>query len=90
MLPFAVNLAHKMSQIPRQNLINLGLGVMVLVVVVVLIKFASRINKFLLFTVILVTVVVVTLTWVYERNEPKFLSPVIDSIAPLFPSRPKY
>jgi len=32
--------------------------------------------------------VVVTLTWVYQRNEPKFLSPVVDLIArlPLHPS----
>jgi len=90
MLSFAVNVALKLQRVPRENLINLGLGVLVLIVVVTLIKYAARINKFLLFMVILVTVMVVGLTWVYERNEPKFLTPMIDAIAPFFPTRPKY
>lgn len=90
MLSFAVNVAQKLQRVPRENLINLGLGLLVLVVIVTLIKYAARINKFLLFMVILVTVMVVGLTWVYERNEPKFLTPVIDAIAPFFPTRPKY
>lgn len=90
MLSFAVNVALKLQRVPRENLINLGLGVLVLVVIVTLIKYAARINKFLLFMVILVTVMVVGLTWVYERNEPKFLTPLIDAIAPFFPTRPKY
>ena len=90
MLSFAVNVALKLQRVPRENLINLGLGVLVLIVVVTLIKYAARINKFLLFMVILVTVMVVGLTWVYERNEPKFLTPLIDAIAPFFPTRPKY
>ena len=90
MLSFAVSAVEKLHRVPRENLINLGLGLLVLVVVVTLIKVASRINRFLLFAIILVTVMVVGLTWVYERNEPKFMSPLIDAIAPFFPQRPKY
>ena len=43
-------------------------------------------NKFVLFAVIVVVVMVVGFTWVYERNEPKFMTPFIDSIAPFFPT----
>ncbi len=90
MLSFAVNAVEKLHRVPRENLINLGLGVLVLIVVVTLIKLASRINKFVLFAIIFVTLLVVGSTWVYERNEPKFLTPLIDSIAPFFPQRPRY
>ena len=90
MLNFAVNAVEKLHRVPRENLINLGLGLLVLVVAIVLIKVASRINKFVLFTIILVLVLVVGLTWIYERNEPKFLTPLIDSLAPFFPQRPHY
>jgi hypothetical protein len=29
------------------------------------------------------------MTWTYQRNEPKFLSPLIDTLAQFFPSAPK-
>jgi hypothetical protein len=51
---------------------------------------AARMNKFVLFAIIAVTVLVVGITWVYERNEPKFLTPLIDTIAPFFPARSHY
>jgi EamA domain-containing membrane protein RarD len=90
MLFFAVSALAKLQNLPRKNLVNLGLAVLVIIVAVVLIKEAARINRFVLFMIIALTVIVVGFSWVYERNEPKFLTPVVDAIAPLFPSRPKY
>jgi EamA domain-containing membrane protein RarD len=90
MLFFAVSALSKLHNLPRKNLVNLGLAVLVIIVAVVLIKEAARMNRFVLFMIILVTVMVVGFSWVYERNEPKFLSPVIDQIAPFLPSRPRY
>lgn len=90
MLCLAVSAVEKLHRIPRHNLINLGLALLVLVVVIALVKIAARMNKFVLFAVIVVMVMVVGFTWVYERNEPKFLSPLIESLTPYFPSRPKY
>ena len=90
MLYLAASAVSKLHRIPRQNLINLALALLVLVVVIALIKAAARMNKFVLFAIIVVMVMVVGFTWVYERNEPKFLSPFIESLTPYFPSRPKY
>jgi hypothetical protein len=28
--------------------------------------------------------------WVYERNEPKFMTPFVEKIAPFFPSKTSY
>lgn len=90
MLFFAVSALGKLQNLPKKNLVNLGLAVLIIIVTVVLIKEAARMNRFMLFMIILVTVFVVGFSWVYERNEPKFLTPVIDQIAPFFPSRPRY
>ena len=89
MLLLAVSVMEKLRHLPRKSLINLGLGVLVLVVAVFLFKQARKMNRFVLFGVILVMVVVFCFNWVYYRNEPKFLTPVVDYIAPFFPSAPK-
>lgn len=89
MLYFAVNAIEKLQHLPKKNLINLGLAALIVVVVIVFIKLATRVNKFVLAMIVLVTLMVLTLTWVHERNEPKFLTPIIDAIAPYVPN-PKW
>jgi len=88
MLLFAVTVMEKVRALPKKDLINLGLAILVLIVAVIIIKQAARMNKFILFAIILVTMVVISFTWVYQRNEPRFLTPLIDQIAPFFPSAP--
>ena len=90
MLLFAVNIIHQIKGLPRKDVINFGLGLLVLLVLIFLIKVAARMNKFILGIVVVVMIMVVLSTWVYERNEPKFLSPFVDSIASYFPNRLKY
>ena len=84
----AVNVMEKLQHLPRKDLANLGLIVLVLIVAILIIKQAAKMNRFVLFMIILVTMMVVGLTWVYQRNEPKFLTPLIDGIAPFLPRRP--
>jgi MFS superfamily sulfate permease-like transporter len=86
MLYFAVSAIEKIRHLPKKNLVNLGLAVLLVLVVIVLFKVAARMNKFVLGIIILVTLMVLMLTWVHERNEPKFLSPIIDAIAPYVPN----
>ena len=86
MLYFAISAIEKIRHLPKKNLVNLGLAALLVLVVIVLFKVAARMNKFLLGIIILVTLMVLMLTWVHERNEPKFLSPIIDAIAPYVPN----
>jgi hypothetical protein len=88
MLFFAVSALAKLHNLPRRNLVNFGLAVLVVVVAIIVVKEAAKMNKFILGTLILVTVMVVCFSWVYQRNEPKFLTPFVDEIAPFFPSKP--
>ena len=86
MLYFAISAIEKIRHLPKKNLVNLGLAALLVLVVIVLFKVAARMNKFLLGIIILVTLMVLMLTWVHERNEPKFLSPIINAIAPYVPN----
>jgi membrane-bound ClpP family serine protease len=90
MLVLAVTVLEKIRHLPRKDLVNVGLFILVLIVAIVLIKASAKMNKWLLFGILFVTTIVVGLMWVYERNEPAFLKPVIDEIAPFFPQKPKY
>lgn len=41
--------------------------------------------KLVMYPIIAATIVIVFMNWVYNRNEPEILSPIIDTIAPWFP-----
>jgi hypothetical protein len=88
MLVIALTNLEKVQEVPASSMVNLVLAVLVLVVAVFLIKQASSMNKGFVFMIAAVIVIIVGMTWVYQRNEPKFLTPFIDSIAPYFPKTP--
>ena len=88
MLVLAVSVWERFRQIPAKNLANLGLALVILVGAVILIKQAAKLNKIVVFMVVAAIIFVVGVTWVYQRSEPKFLTPVVDRIAPFFPSAP--
>ena len=88
MLFFAVSALEKIKHLPKKNLVNLGLGILILLVVIMVIKQARKMNKYVLLAIVLVTCGVLGFNWVYKRNEPKILTPMVDVIAPFFPSAP--
>ena len=56
---------------------------------IVLIRSISQMNKLLLTFTIFLVVTLVGFHWVYERNEPKFLTPFVEAVAPFFHSKGK-
>ncbi len=49
-----------------------------------------RMNKIVAGVIVFVVVTVVFFSWVYNRNEPKFMTPIVEKIAPFFPSAGAY
>jgi hypothetical protein len=89
MLVLAVDVMEKLRHVPLKNLGFLALGILGLIVAIILIKKAAGMNR-IIFVIIAGTIcVVILMTWVYERNEPAFLTPMIDKMAPFFPSAPQ-
>jgi len=86
----AATTLDKLKQIPPQFWWKLGLVVLGLVVAVIILQKLAGVNKMVLTIVIFVVVTIVGFNWIYERNEPAFLTPVMDKIAPFFPSKGAY
>lgn len=90
MLWLAVSTLERIQKIPREIWINVGIGVAILIALVFILRKLAGANKIWLTIIIAVVVMIVGFQWIYERNEPKFMSPFVDKIAPFFPSKIDY
>lgn len=83
---FAATTFEKLHEIPRQVWINIGLVVIVFIVGFLVLRAVAQMNKIILSILVAVVLTLVGFNWIYSRNEPKFLSPLVDKLAPFFPS----
>ena len=89
MLLFAATALEKMHDVPTKVWINIGLAILIFIAAIILIRKAAEMNKVLLSVIVFVVITVVGFNWIYSRNEPKFLTPLVEKIAPFFPSASK-
>jgi hypothetical protein len=90
MLLLAVTTAEKLKHVPRSFWIDLAIVILGLFAVVIVIRKIMQMNKIIAGIILAVILVLVGFNWIYERNEPKFLSPLVDMIAPFFPAKGSY
>jgi len=69
---------------------KLGAAVLCVIVVVVVLQKIAQVNKMVLAIIAFVIFTVVGVNWIYERNEPAFMTPIVDKIAPFLPSKGAY
>ena len=81
---------EKLQAVPARFWINVLLGISTFIVLLIVFRHAARMNKLLLGLLIVLLLTGVAFQWVFERNEPRFLTPYIDKIAPWFPSKIEY
>ena len=87
MLLFALTTMEKLERVPVEFWLKLFSIVAILALSIVLLRSISQMNKVVLTISVVLIVTVMGLNWVYERNEPKILTPAINFIAPFFPSK---
>ncbi|MCM2274484.1 MAG: hypothetical protein NDI75_06840 [Candidatus Didemnitutus sp.] len=90
MLFLATSALESAQNIPPATWLKLGIGIAALVVAVVVLRTVAKMNKILLGVLVFVVFSVFFFSWVYNRNEPKWMTPVIEKIAPFFPSASSY
>lgn len=90
MLILAVTALEKLKQVPADFWIKAGLGIAAFFVAVIVIQKVAHVNKMVLGAVVFVTCGVLFFSWIYERNEPEFMTPIISAVAPFFPSKGAY
>lgn len=86
MLLFAVSAVEKMKTLPPDVWLKIGIAVAALVIGVLVFRRVLKMNKIIAGVIIFVVSTVVFFSWVYNRNEPKFLTPIVEKIAPFFPT----
>jgi cytochrome c biogenesis protein CcdA len=90
MLLAAITVVDRLQKIPKEVWITLGLAVGIIVALVIIFRKLQGANKIWLTIITGVVVSIVGFQWIYERNEPKFLTPFVQKIAPFFPSKIDY
>jgi hypothetical protein len=80
----------KIKAAPPEFWWKLGAAVLCIIVVVVVLQKVAQMNKMVLAIIALIVFSVVGVNWIYERNEPAFMTPIIDKIAPFLPSKGAY
>ena len=90
MLLFAVTALEKLKNQPSEVWLKVGIAVLAVLVVIFVVRRILQMNKVIAGVLIFVVGMVVFFSWVYNRNEPKFLTPIVQLVAPFFPSAGAY
>jgi phage-related minor tail protein len=80
----------KLQKIPKDFWLKGGLAIAAVIIVFIIIQKVLKINKFVLGGIVFVGGGLMWFNWIYHRTEPKFLTPLVDRIAPFFPSAGAY
>ena len=77
----------QLKSIPKETWINIGICVIAVVAITKAWKAMKSINEFVPYIVGVLAAGLIFFYWVYERTEPRFLTPIVDQLAPYFPSK---
>ena len=81
---------EKLQNVSGQFWLKVILAILILSVIIFLFRKVMGMNKIILTIVLTVIFGVVGFSWIYNRNEPAFLTPVVDILAQWFPSKGAY
>ena len=87
MLLLATTTLEKLQAVPTRFWINAAIFIIGGWIAIMLVRHAARMNKMVLTMIIVVVMTTVGFQWIWERNEPRFLTPYVNLIAPFFPSK---
>jgi hypothetical protein len=90
MLLLAVSAVEKAQSLKPEVWLKIGIAIAVFVAVIIIYRRLMKVNKVVGGVILFVVFTVVFFSWVYNRNEPKFLTPIVEKIAPFFPSAGSY
>lgn len=90
MLLFAVTALEKLKTLPPDVWLKIGIVVGGFIIAILVFRRVMKMNKIIAGVIVFVVVTVVFFSWVYNRNEPKFLTPLVERVAPFFPSAGAY
>jgi hypothetical protein len=84
------SLWDQLKSVPKQTWINIGICVVAVVVMVKVWRVLKKINEFVPYLAAVLAAFLILFYWVYERSEPRFLTPVVEKLAQFLPSKTAY
>lgn len=81
---------QKLQKVPPEFWWKMGIGVLALIVIVVVLRKLAHVNKMVLGVVVFIAVSIVGFSWIYDRNEPAWATPVVEKLAQFFPAKGAY
>ncbi len=81
---------EKLERIPPAVWLKLGIAVLAIVLAVVALRKLAQMNKVVLAVIVLIIVSTIGFNWIYQRNEPKWATPVVEKLAGFFPAKGAY
>jgi apolipoprotein N-acyltransferase len=85
----APSTTDKLRQIPMEFWLKAGGAVVGLILLIVILRKVAKMNKVVLGVIVAVGLSFVGFSWIYERNEPDWATPVVSWLADFFPSKGK-
>ena len=90
MLLLAVTAVEKLQTLPPAIWLKIIIAITAFILTIFLFRRVMKMNKIIAAVIVFVVCTVVFFSWVYNRNEPAFLTPFVSRIAPFFPSAGSY
>lgn len=90
MLLLAVTALEKIKTLPPAIWGKIAIAIAAFILTIFLFRRVMKMNKIIAAIIVFVVFTVVFFNWVYNRTEPKFLTPIVEKIAPFFPSAGAY
>ncbi|HEY0865445.1 MAG TPA: hypothetical protein VGD97_15165 [Lacunisphaera sp.] len=87
---FAVTALEKIQTLPPAIWMKIAIAIGAFILTIFLFRRVMKMNKIIASIVVFVVGTVVFFSWVYNRNEPKFMTPLVEKVAPFFPSAGSY
>lgn len=81
---------QKLQKVPPEFWWKMGIGVLALIIIVIVLRKLANVNKMVLGVVVFIAVSIVGFSWIYDRNEPAWATPVVEKLAQFFPEKGAY
>lgn len=83
-------IADKLRAIPPEFWFKALIAVVGLIAVVIFLRKITQMNKAIAAVVVLLALTFVGFNWIFERNEPRWATPVVSWLGDFFPTRGSY
>ena len=83
----ALQMSKVTEKLPPDFLMKTGIFLLVVLVIVIAVKIYQGSNKIFLSIFLCAVFGVICFSWIYNRNEPAFLTPIVEPLSQFFPTK---